>query len=223
MKTIKIAMTFLIVVVSVLLNSEVANCSNQQELFKYNGYSTAKETEIIHDGFLRAIRFSMESLVSPDSRTLKKLLWAYGISEEEFKKLPVATGVMAIENLVNTISYVQDEYNWGKKDYFVDIKNFFSHGGDCEDYAIAKLALIKFFYPSLETHFIVLQDINLRIAHAISVVVLNEVAYVLDNEMPTTSPRLVRLDKMYHYLPLYSANFDTGRIRIFLPDKVGGN
>jgi len=219
MKEAKNKIVLFLIIFSVVFNFST-NCS-ARELFEFNGYSVTEETEVANEVFLEAVKFSMNSLISGNSIFLEEFLRKYKMSEEQFRKLPVTSGVMAIENWVNTIRYESDSVNWRKKDYFADIEKFFSRGGDCEDFAIAKLALLKYFYPCQETWFVIVQDINLKICHAITVVVFDEVAYVMDNEMPTLSPRLVRLDRMCHYLPLYSANSDNGRIRLFLPNKIG--
>jgi predicted transglutaminase-like cysteine proteinase len=49
---------------------------------------------------------------------------------------------------------------------------------------------------------VVLQDMNLNIAHAVLVVELNGKSYVLDNQIS----QLVTDDQISHYRPIYSIN-----------------
>ena len=49
---------------------------------------------------------------------------------------------------------------------------------------------------------VVVQDLNLRLGHAVLVVYLNNKAYVLDNQVD----RVVSAERVRHYRPIYSIN-----------------
>lgn len=99
--------------------------------------------------------------------------------------------------------YITDPINWGMKDYWESPAEFFNKHGDCEDYAITKyLSLRSLGWPAEKMRIVVLQDMNLNIAHAVLVVQLNGKGYVLDNQIS----QLVTDDQILHYRPIYSIN-----------------
>jgi len=108
-----------------------------------------------------------------------------------------------INAFMNKSAYIVDPINWGVKDYWESPGQFFSRKGDCEDYAIAKyLTLRRLGYAADTMRIVVLQDHNLRIAHAILVVVLDGKTLVLDNQIR----RVVEASRIRHYQPIYSVN-----------------
>jgi len=109
----------------------------------------------------------------------------------------------AVHRLFNRILYVEDPQNWGVPDYWATPLEFITRDGDCEDYAIAKYVSLRElgFQPS-QMRILVLNDLNLRIAHAILVVFLDGRAYLLDNQIPTVVP----MEVVRHYQPIFSIN-----------------
>ena len=80
---------------------------------------------------------------------------------------------------------------------------FRMQNGDCEDYAIAKfMALRALGFENPEMRIVVLNDLNLGIAHAILVVYVDGKALVLDNQIRSVVPA----DSIRHYQPVYSVN-----------------
>ena len=48
-----------------------------------------------------------------------------------------------INDYVNSFEYISDKQNYNQMEYWADIKEFYSNnGGDCEDYAMAKMRLL---------------------------------------------------------------------------------
>src|SRR5690606_24630750 len=93
--------------------------------------------------------------------------------------------------------------NWGVEDYWATPLQFFRKNGDCEDYAIAKfMSLRALGWDNEALRIVVVNDMNLRVQHAVLVVFLEDGAYVLDNQ----SPSVMRQDRIRHYRPVYSVN-----------------
>ena len=112
-----------------------------------------------------------------------------------------------VNDFMNRTPFVGDAQHWGKEDYWATPVEFLStHGGDCEDFSIAKyFALRSLGVP----------DEKLRITYVKEIVVYNEahmvLAYfpapdaeplVLDNINKTIRPASTRTD----LVPVYSFN-----------------
>jgi predicted transglutaminase-like cysteine proteinase len=111
--------------------------------------------------------------------------------------------VRAVNAYMNRQRYLTDPRNYGVKDYWATPGQFFKRNGDCEDYAIAKfMSLRALGFTNKDMRIVVLQDMNLRIGHAILVVNLNGQALVLDNQVRS----VVRAEAIRHYRPIYSIN-----------------
>jgi predicted transglutaminase-like cysteine proteinase len=109
----------------------------------------------------------------------------------------------AINRYMNRAPYIIDPVNYGVPDYWATPRQFFVKDGDCEDYAIAKyLSLRALGWPTEKMRIVVLQDQNLRIAHAVLVVYHQGRTYVLDNQIS----QVVTDDRIAHYRPIYSIN-----------------
>jgi predicted transglutaminase-like cysteine proteinase len=80
---------------------------------------------------------------------------------------------------------------------------FFTKDGDCEDYAIAKYLTLRALGWKADTlRIVVLQDMNLRIAHAILSVYYKGKILLLDNQIA----QVVDSRNVRHYQPIYSVN-----------------
>ena len=104
---------------------------------------------------------------------------------------------------MNKHPYITDPVNWGVDDYWASIGQFFAKDGDCEDYAIAKFyTLRELGWDNDQMRIVVLQDLNLRVAHAILVVQAGERTLVLDNQIN----QVVEAAAIRHYRPIFSLN-----------------
>lgn len=111
--------------------------------------------------------------------------------------------VDAVNAAMNRARYITDLVNWGTQDYWATPSEFFWKDGDCEDYAIAKYLSLKalgFAQDSLRV--VVVQDLNLKIPHAILVVYLDGKPLLLDNQIGT----VIEAQRVRHYRPIYSVN-----------------
>ena len=52
--------------------------------------------------------------------------------------------IKAVNNFMNKSRYIQDNKNWGKKDYWASPGEFLAKFGDCEDFSIAKYMALKY-------------------------------------------------------------------------------
>jgi predicted transglutaminase-like cysteine proteinase len=109
----------------------------------------------------------------------------------------------AVNSFMNRAPYVTDPVNYGVPDYWATPLQFMSKDGDCEDYAIAKyFSLRQLGLPDERMRIVVVDDLNLRVPHAILIVYLGERAYILDNQIS----RVVPAEIVNHYKPIYSIN-----------------
>ena len=111
--------------------------------------------------------------------------------------------VKLVNEQLNARRYIVDPTNWGKSDYWETLREFFYRNGDCEDYAISKfMTLREAGVPNEQMRIVIVQDQNLRIAHAILAVKINGQDYILDNQIKQMTPA----NRIYHYKPVYSIN-----------------
>jgi predicted transglutaminase-like cysteine proteinase len=111
--------------------------------------------------------------------------------------------LQAVQAEMNQKRYIIDPVNWNLPDYWATPFQFLRKNGDCEDYAISKyMALRELGVPVDDMRIVVLQDLNLQIAHAVLVVYVDGTAWVLDNQITTIVPA----DRIHHYQPVYSIN-----------------
>ncbi len=109
----------------------------------------------------------------------------------------------AVNNFFNRLPYVIDQSNWGASDYWASPLQFLARSGDCEDYAIAKFVTLRQLgIGNDDMRLVVLDDLNLGIAHAVLVVTDNDRLLVLDNQIP----QAVDSRRILHYRAIYSIN-----------------
>jgi predicted transglutaminase-like cysteine proteinase len=145
-------------------------------------------------------RFAREVRGCPSSQPGAKQ-WCTLI--DGWRSLDRAAQLRAINDTMNQRPYIADTINWRQPDYWETPLEFTRKGGDCEDYAIAKyMALKELGVPIDDIRIVVLQDLNLRIAHAILVVYVAGEPVLLDNQVAGITP----VSAVHHYEPVYSIN-----------------
>lgn len=108
-----------------------------------------------------------------------------------------------VNKYMNVSAYIVDPVNWGMPDYWATPTEFFLKDGDCEDYAISKYVTLKRMGVDIsKMRLVIVQDENLRIAHAVLAVTLEDNIYILDNQVNAVLPH----NKIRHYRPVYSIN-----------------
>jgi predicted transglutaminase-like cysteine proteinase len=113
------------------------------------------------------------------------------------------TQLREVNTEMNDKRYITDPVNWNLPDYWATPFQFLRKNGDCEDYAIAKyMALRDLGIPVDDMRIVVLNDLNLGIAHAVLAVYVNGKPYILDNQIS----KVVPASSIHHYQPVYSIN-----------------
>ncbi len=101
-----------------------------------------------------------------------------------------------------TIRYRSDKETYRSFDYWASPSQTIRRGfGDCEDYAILKMGLLKKVgVPESSMSLVVLKDVDRNLYHAVLAVFTTKGVFILDNNLQT-----VVLDRQLpNYLPLYS-------------------
>ena len=109
----------------------------------------------------------------------------------------------AVNAYGNQKKYVLDSDNYGVNDYWATPREFLKNNGDCEDYAIFKYFSLKLlgFNPD-SMRIVILQDTNLRIAHAVLAVYTDNNILILDNQ----AEEIISHRNITHYIPIYTLN-----------------
>ncbi len=108
-----------------------------------------------------------------------------------------------VNRFINRAPYIIDPVNYRVSDYWATPLQFLNKDGDCEDYAIAKfISLRELGFTNDQLRIVILDDLNLGVAHAILVVYLEGEVLVLDNQQAKVVPAA----KVRHYRPIYSIN-----------------
>ncbi len=119
------------------------------------------------------------------------------------KGLPLKDLADQVNRYVNQTPYILDQDNWGKSDYWATPIEFFTRGGDCEDYAIAKYAALRMLgVPESRLRLAIVHDNEKNIPHAVLIVYTNTQAYILDNQ----TENLVNAAYENRYRPIFSIN-----------------
>lgn len=144
-------------------------------------------------------RFDTQMSKPGSAATLKK--WKAEL--ETLRGLPLETMVERVNSMANRVPYINDGRNWGKSDYWETPIEFFSKGGDCEDFAIAKYASLRALgVPDNRMRITVLKDMQKGIPHAILIVYTDKGPVILDNQIKSVK----RDSDISHYKPIFSIN-----------------
>jgi predicted transglutaminase-like cysteine proteinase len=122
---------------------------------------------------------------------------------------PLDRQLAAVNELINAARWVSDDDNYAESDLWATPRQFLARGGDCEDYAIAKLVSLERLGvdPKL-MRVLVVHDSGRDLVHAVLAVATGGGTLILDN----LHPRVLTLAEAPQYRPLYSVNFDALRL-----------
>ena len=119
------------------------------------------------------------------------------------RHLPVSQQIKQVNRYANEKEYILDIENYGVADYWATPKEFLINSGDCEDYAIIKMLSMKWLgYDTHAMRVVVVQDTNLRIAHAVMAIERDDDILILDNQIE----EVISHAAIFHYVPVYSVN-----------------
>jgi predicted transglutaminase-like cysteine proteinase len=130
-----------------------------------------------------------------------------GVAIETARNKPVTEQLASINSAVNrAITYTRDQDIYGKRDYWATPQETIAAGkGDCEDFAILKMAALKAAgVPAESMTLVVLRDQRRNLFHAVLAVTTERGQYILDN-LRMDVPRDTALND---YQALYSMNGD---------------
>ncbi|UJW77424.1 transglutaminase-like cysteine peptidase [Rhizobium sp. SL42] len=131
------------------------------------------------------------------------------------KQMPFQERLSYVSNAINSmITYTSDEKQYGKMDHWsAPAKTLAAGKGDCEDYAILKMAALKAMgIPDSSMSIVVLRVTDRNIYHAVLAVSTAQGHYILDNLR-----RNAGLDTSYRtYQPLYSMSGNRSWIHGFI-------
>jgi len=115
----------------------------------------------------------------------------------------IADQIKGVDEYVNGVRYIEDTRNYHKSDYWATPIEFFSKGGDCEDFAIAKYASLRALgFTTDQMRIAIVQDKIKNIPHAILIVYTDEGNFVLDNQEKRTK----HVEDVARYKPIFSIN-----------------
>ncbi|WP_222876882.1 transglutaminase-like cysteine peptidase [Terrihabitans soli] len=141
-----------------------------------------------------------------------------GAAIDAAKGKPVAERLSAINSAVNrAIAYQSDREIYGTRDYWAKPQETIKRAkGDCEDFAILKMAALKAAgVPEQNMTLVVLRDTRRNLFHAVLAVATERGQFILDN-LRMDVPRDTSLG---NYQALYSMNAD----RTFIHGYKSGN
>ena len=119
------------------------------------------------------------------------------------RHLPKKQQVDKVNRYANQHDYILDIDNYGLEDYWATPREFLYNNGDCEDYAIIKMLSLKILGFNMEgIRLVVLQDTNLRIAHAVLAISTKQDVFILDNQIDD----VISHKHIVHYVPVYAVN-----------------
>ncbi len=137
------------------------------------------------------------------------------------KRLPPLEMAQKVDDLVNQYRYIDDQTNWNVADYWETPAEFFAHGGDCEDFAIAKYVWLRSLGVSEERlRLAIVYDRIQTIPHVVLVLYLDNTALVLDSQVAeirdsTSSDRyrlLYSINRLGWWYPVTPGDTRIGKI-----------
>jgi predicted transglutaminase-like cysteine proteinase len=112
----------------------------------------------------------------------------------------------AVNRFVNGLSYIEDIDNYGQQDYWANPTDFLNNGGDCEDFAILKMAsLMELGWSSSALRIVVVQDTAMKQSHAVLAVALGADVWVLDNQRAGPAQDI----SIENYAPVYALSCES--------------
>lgn len=135
------------------------------------------------------------------SSSPRVMMWKASL--QDLKNRPVREQVEGVNDLFNQVTYIEDQDNYNKSDYWATPIEFLSRGGDCEDFAIAKYASLRALgFSADQLRIAIVHDKVKNIPHAILIVYTDAGNFVLDNQNKRTET-IASVDR---YKPIFSIN-----------------
>ena len=151
--------------------------------------------------FFQGKRTIEENCTGKPIKTCQYAAWQEMV--EKAKKFPPRKQLDTVNKFLNRFKYIVDPTNWGVEDFWATPQEFLKKFGDCEDYSIAKyMSLRALGWDKKSMRIVVLQDMNLKIMHAVLMVNFKNKRLILDNQISL----VVEDTRIRHYKPIFSIN-----------------
>ena len=119
---------------------------------------------------------------------------------------PQADKLRRVNDFFNTVPWIWDDEHWGKRDYWATpLEMLGTHGGDCEDFAIAKyVSLVKMGVEQEKLRIVYVRAPQLNVPHMVLAYYRSPdaIPLILDN----LNPQILSADKRPDLIPVYSFN-----------------
>ena len=109
---------------------------------------------------------------------------AWNDALKRFANLARSQQVEAVNLWVNDHPYMDDMSNWGVPDFWETPSEFLVHGGDCEDFAMAKYIMLRTLGIQIADMKLSVGILQSGITHALLQVDIGNGPLTLDNESP---------------------------------------
>lgn len=150
----------------------------------------------VTDTSAEPVRFDFASLDGAEIPEVRR------IAAEAARLAPLAQ-LAAVNTRVNRVRARDDRDNYGVDDHWATPADFFRRGGDCEDYAIAKYAVLeRLGWPPARMWIVVMRETVISPIHAVLLVQHDGRLWTLDN---LGDPVFVH-GQIDFYRPAYSLN-----------------
>jgi predicted transglutaminase-like cysteine proteinase len=121
----------------------------------------------------------------------------------ELRALPLRARVIRANDELNRVPYVSSAINWHDPDHWETPLEFLARGGQCEDYAIAKImVLIAAGTDPDAVRLVIVRDRDTGLDHAVAVAYVEGEAMLLDNQIKAAADASL-IDR---YAPYYAIN-----------------
>lgn len=129
------------------------------------------------------------------------------------RQLPQSKQIKKVNSYANAHPYILDINNYNVDDYWAAPREFLYNHGDCEDYAITKMLSLKILGFNMQAiRLVVLQDTNLKVAHAVLAIKMKSGdVLIMDNQID----EVISHKHILHYVPIYA--LDEKKWWLFLP------
>ncbi len=142
---------------------------------------------------------------------------------EGIRRVNAVQQLRLVNRYFNTKPYEEDSHLFGVDDRWQFAEEFVRHGGDCEDFVVAKYrTLIAAGFPERDLRIVLVDDRVTRTEHAVLAARVGSVIFILDNQRVDLKIEA----QVTTYRPLYAFNrqdvyfYPSDRPRQSLPDVV---
>jgi predicted transglutaminase-like cysteine proteinase len=179
----KCATTVILLLLSLVLDPGAAVARKYPQLFNTSEIASAnftlKRSQVINWGDMLKRWKGGAPCQTP---TCSNATWAGLVAQVQAAGDSLAK-LKKTNELINTHTYIEDQPNWNKDDYWATAFEFLKKNGDCEDFSITKYMLLKAAgYPVENMRIFTVRLRNYgNTGHAILVAYEPNTAWVLDN------------------------------------------